>query len=46
MDWQMTAWIIFTGLASGHIMFNVGRRVGLGNTLDYLKQKGDIDFDD
>ncbi len=45
MDWQI-AWIVFTALASGHIMFNVGRRMGIENTLDYLKQKGDIDFDD
>lgn len=46
MDWQMTAWIIFAGLSCGHIMYGYGRRTGIENTLDYLRQRGEIDFDD
>ena len=45
MDWQI-AWIIFTACASGHIMYNLGRRQGIGMTLDYLKADGQIDFDE
>ena len=45
MDWQII-WIIFTACASGHIMYNVGRRRGIENTLDYLKLDGKIDFDE
>ena len=45
MDWQII-WIIFTACASGHIMYNVGRRRWIENTLDYLKLDGQIDFDE
>ena len=45
MDWQII-WIVFTACASGHIMYGVGRRVGIGHTLDYLKADGQIDFDE
>ena len=45
MDWQVV-WIVFSALASGHIMYNVGRRRGIGHTLDYLKADGQIDFDE
>ena len=45
MDWQII-WIIFTACASGHIMYNVGLRRGIENTLDYLKLDGQIDFDE
>ena len=45
MDWQIT-WILFAALASGHIFYNIGKRMGISTTLDYLKADGQIDFDE
>jgi prophage maintenance system killer protein len=45
MDWQVV-WIIFTACASAHIFYNIGKKIGISNTLDYLKADGQIDFDE
>ena len=45
MDWQIT-FLLFTACVSGHIFYNLGKRIGISNTLDYLKADGQIDFDE
>ena len=46
MDWQTEIWIAFSLCAVAHIFYGIGKRKGIGQTLDYLKADGQIDFDE
>ena len=38
-------WLVLAICASG-IFYSLGKRVGISDTLDYMREKGHIDFDD
>jgi hypothetical protein len=46
MELQTEIWIIFCLCAVAHIFYGIGKRKGIGQTLDYLKADGQIDFDE
>ncbi len=43
--WNEYQWLVIA-ICAGGIMYSVGKRVGIGNTLDYMREKGLIDYDD
>jgi hypothetical protein len=38
-------WLVVAICVAG-IFFTVGKRVGISDTLEYLREKGEIDYDD
>ena len=38
-------WLVIA-VCSGGIFFSVGKRIGISDTLDYMRKHGHIDFDD
>ena len=46
IDLSYLTFLVFIACASGHIFYNLGKRIGISNTLDYLKADGQIDFDE
>lgn len=38
-------WLV-VAITSGGIFYLVGKRIGISDTLDYLKEQGMIDYDD
>ena len=38
-------WLVIA-ICSGGIFFSVGKRIGISDTLDYMRKEGLIDFDD
>ena len=46
MDWQVEFWFAFGLCAVGQLAYTYGYRRGISITLDYLKQDGQIDFDE
>jgi hypothetical protein len=46
MDWQAEFWFVFFICMAVHLSYGMGKRHGVAMTLDYLKQDGQIDFDE
>jgi len=46
MDWQVDIYYIAFLAFCVHMTWIVAKREGISQTLDFLKKRGDIDFDD
>ena len=38
-------WLVIAVCSSG-CFYTIGKRIGISDTLDYLREKGQIDYDD
>ena len=38
-------WLVIA-ITSGGVFFTIGKRIGISDTLDYMRAKGLIDYDD
>jgi hypothetical protein len=38
-------WLVIT-VCTGGIFYTIGKRIGISDTLEYLREKGQIDYDD
>jgi hypothetical protein len=47
MDWQVVDiyYLVFLGFAI-HMTWIFGKREGISKTLDFMRERGDIDFED
>ena len=43
--WNEYQWLVIA-ICTGGITFSIGKRIGIGNTLDYMRDKGLIEYDD